>query len=391
MSSSLPPLHGLTVVEHTQSVAGGYAGRLLAVLGADVILTEPPQGHRLRQAAPLIAPDVSSVFAYLAAGKRSLTVDLSSVEGREKLDSLLDTADVLLDDSSAVERDLWQISPEQVRSGRESLNYVSVRPFGMTGPKSDWFGEEVNLFHASGEGYLLPNGYAQEEFPGRAPLKMFGYFAQMQGGVMAVVSTLASLISGKGQLIDVSVQDALVALTAFGIQRYGDGSIEHRSTRSFKYGGVLKCADGYVELLTLEDRQWRGLVELIGAPEWAVDPELSDGVVRGQRGAEINAKLREWARGVPTQELVARAQELGVPAAKYAKPEEVLQDPHEVARGIFQSVDVGGLGQLPILSAPFHIDGQPLKLRGGPPPRQHNTNGGVAAVTSAIPNAQKMG
>lgn len=370
MSSSLPPLHGVTVVEHTQSVAGGYAGRLYAALGAEVILIEPPEGHLLRQSAPLVAPDMSSVFAYLAAGKRSLTIDLRTEEGRHHLAALLDTADIFLDDFSTPEREETHTSPERLRQDRFSLNYVSVRPFGMTGPKAEWHGEEVNLFHASGEGYLLPNGYAQEQFPGRAPVRIFGYFAQMQGGVMAAMAGLASLINERGQLVDVSVQDALVALTAFGVQRYGDGSIEHRSTRSFKYGGVLECTDGYVELLTLEDRQWYGLVELLGSPDWAVAPDLSDGVTRGQRGAEINARLRDWARGISAEELVARAQELGVPAAKYATPLEILKDPHEIARGLFQQVFVAGLGDIPILSAPFQVDGESLTLNGGPPTQQ---------------------
>src|SRR4029077_2077795 len=173
---------------------------------------------------------------------------------------------------------------------------VSVLPFGAYGPKADWQGEEINLIHASGEGFLLPNGLAAELFPDRPPLKVHGHFAEYQGGVVAALGALAALVSRDrtgAESVDVSVQDAALAVGAFALQRLGDGSLEHRSTRSFKYGGVLECADGYVELLTLEDRQWRGLVELMGRPDWALDPALSDQLERSRRGQAINNCIRE--------------------------------------------------------------------------------------------------
>lgn len=361
------PLHGLTVVERTHTVAGAYAARLLAVLGADTVVVEPPEGHRLREQLPLVAAGLSSIFAYLSAGKRSVVLDLREPAGRERLNGLVADADIYVDDFPTPDRESSGVAPTVLRSHHPDVVYVSVRPFGMSGPKSDWVGEEVTLFHAAGEGYLLPNGLAYETHPDRPPLKIFGHFAEMQGGIAAALGALASVASGCGQVVDVAIQDAVVALTAFGIQRLGDGSVEHRGQRSFRYGGVLECADGFVELLTLEERQWRGLVELLGDPEWAKDPALADSLGRGQRGQEINERLRAWARTQQTADLVAAAQALGVPTAKYATPCDVLRDPHEVARGLFQQVTVADVGNAPVLTAPFRFDRQPLQLAGGPP------------------------
>jgi len=130
---------------------------------------------------------------------------------------------------------------------------------------------------------------------------------------------------------------------------------------------VLQCADGYVELLTLEDRQWRGLVKLMGSPEWARDSALSDSLERSRRGTEINRAIRSWARLERTADVVARAQALGVPMAKYSNPAEVVFDPHEGARGLFEPIEIPEAGRLPVLVAPFHVDGAPLALGGGPP------------------------
>jgi len=367
-----PPLAGVIAVEISRGVAASHAGRLLSTLGAETVLVEPPAGHPLRREPPLLPPahEASALFAFLAAGKKSVTCDLTTQAGRAALSALLAEADVLVHDLSPAERVTLDLDQQTLRVRYPRLIDVSVLPFGATGPKADWQAEEINLIHASGEGFLLPNGLAAELFPERPPLKVYGHFAEYQGGVVAALGALSALVGsaqGGAESVDVSIQDATLAVGAFALQRLGDGSLEHRRTRSFKYGGVLECADGYVELLTLEERQWRGLIELMGRPDWMLDPALSDALERSRRGAEINCAIRTWAREQRTADIVARAQALGVPMAKYASPAEVLSGPHERARDLFQPVEIPGAGCLPVLSAPFHVDGAALFLRAGPP------------------------
>lgn len=367
-----PPLRGLRVVELSRGAAAGYAGRLLGTLGAEVVLIEPPEGHALRAEPPFLdgREGASALFAYLAAGKRGVVCDLATDAGRADLSSLLANADVFVTDSPPAERAALGLDEATLKASHSSLIDVSVLPFGAHGPKAGWRGEEINLIHASGEGFLLPNGLSAELFPDRPPLKIYGHFAEYQGGIVAALGALCALLERDGasaDSVDISIQDAMLAVGAFAVQRYGDGSLEHRLTRSFKYGGVLECADGYVELLTLEDRQWLGLVELMGRPAWALDPALSDSLERSRRGHEVNAAIRDWAARQNTADLVARAQRLGVPMAKYASPSEVLAGPHETARGLFQEVEVPGFGLLPMLVAPYHFDGGGLALASGPP------------------------
>jgi len=367
-----PPLAGVTAVEISHGVAAAYAGRLLATLGAETILVEPSGGSPLRREPPFLPPAnaASALFAFLAAGKESVVCDVATPSGRAALAKLLATVDVFVHDIPVAQRAALQLDEDTLRHRYPNLIDVSVLPYGAHGPKADWQGEEINLIHASGEGFLLPNGLSVELFPDRPPLKVHGHFASYQGGVVAVLGALSALMSRDhvgAESVDVSVQDAMLAVGAFALQRFGDGSLEHRSTRSFKYGGVLECADGYVELLTLEDRQWRGLVELMGQPRWALDPALSDSLERSRRGDQINADIRAWAHTQIIEDLVTRAQALGVPMARYNSPAEVLAGKHERARELFQQVDVPGAGRLPVLAAPFHLDGAPLVLKAGPP------------------------
>ncbi len=361
MDTSLP-LSGIRCVECTTGVAAAYAGRLLAAMGAEVILIEPPGGSPLRREPPFLGPhsEESALFAYLSAGKQSVSLDLDTEHGGLDFRSMLKAADILIEDVTALDKKRLGLDPDDISSAFPELVHLSILPFGDDGPKREWVGSELNLIHSAGEGFLLPNGLSATLFPERPPLKIAGHFAEMQGGVAGALSALAALWSGAGQYVDVAVQDANLAVGAFTVQRYGDGSLEHRLARSFRYGGVIECRDGFVELLTLEQRQWHGLVELMGYPEWALDAALEDAVVRSQRGDFINGEIRRWASLHPVEEVVVKAQRLGVPMARYNTPEQILSGHHENARGLFASVPLADGRTCSMQSAPFRFDKEPL-------------------------------
>ena len=326
-------------------------------------MAEPPQGSALRRAPPFLpGGKVSALFAYHAAGKRSVVA-----KGAEALASLFERAAVLFDDTPLSARAASGFDPARIALSHKNLIHISVLPFGATGPKAEWKGEEVTLFHAAGEGRLLPNGLSAELFPERPPLKIAGHFAECQGGVAAALAALAALWMGRGQFVDVSIQDAALALSLFSVQRLGDGASEDRRTRSFRYGGVVECADGYVEILTLEERQWQALVALMGHPLWARDPALADPLERGRRGLWINRHLRAFARDKSAAELVTEGQKLGVPIAKYLEPEEILAGTQERGRGLFAPLPIPDFGEALMLAAPFRFGADALAPLSGPP------------------------
>ena len=365
------PLAGCRVIEHSRSVAAAYAGRLLASLGAAVVMAEPPGGSPLRAAPPLLdGTGQSALFAYLSLGKRSLVCDLHSPIGQRALERELESADILIDDTPVRARGPCKLDQDAISRRFPALIHVSVLPFGANGPKADWDGEELNLVHAGGEGFLLPNGYSHELFPDRPPLQIYGHFSGYQGGAMAAFAALSAWWAAPesgGQYVDVSVQDAALAVGAFALQRLGDGSLEHRSTRRFRYGGVFEAQGGYVELLTLEDRQWNALVELLGSPAWTQEQVLRDPLERSRRGDEINHHIRAWMRRHDVNDIVQRAQQLGVPAAKYHTPAEVIHGEHERSRGLFAPLLLDGSVQAEVLVAPFQFRCTPLPAGGHVP------------------------
>jgi crotonobetainyl-CoA:carnitine CoA-transferase CaiB-like acyl-CoA transferase len=361
-------LPGFTIIEHAESVAGSYAGRMLAVLGATVIKVEPPgNGSSLRHAEPLLTqtPAANALFHYLNVNKRFVTCDLQSPVGRALFADLLERADLLIDDTPLSQRSAFGLEPDALTEKYKNLVYLSVLPFGASGPHADYRAYELNVLHAGGEGYLMPNGLTLETFPERPPVKIYGQFAEFMGGTSATCAALSALLVRDevgGQFVDVSVQDANIFVGCFAIQRLGDGVLENRHGRSFKYGGVLECSDGYVSVLTLEQRQWEGLVKLMGDPPWAQDPALADPLERSRRGAEINKHLRAWAKKHPVEEVVKKGQALNVPLAKYNEPAEVLASGQLKSRGVFKPIDIPTFGGVPMFTAPFQVNGEALPL-----------------------------
>jgi len=334
-------------------------------------MVEPPGGSPLRTAPPLLdGTSQSALFAFLSSGKHSLVCDLLSQAARGALQDELETAHILIDDTPVRDRGVRNLDPDAVAKRFPRLIHVSVLPFGASGPKADWDAEEVNLLHAGGEGYLLPNGLSHERFPDRPPLKIYGHFSQYQGGAMAAFAALSAVWAAPevgGQYVDVSVQDAVLSVGAFALQRLGDGSVEHRSTRRFRYGGVFEARGGFLEILTLEDRQWAALVELLGQPAWAQDETLRDPLERSRRGDEINQHIRAWMSRHNVDEIVQRAQQLGVPAAKYRTPADVIRGEHERSRGVVAPLILEGGKQAEVLVAPFQFRCTPLQTTGRVP------------------------
>jgi CoA:oxalate CoA-transferase len=354
-------LDGVVVIEHAKGVAGSYAGKLLAMMGATVIKIEDPKGgDNLRREYPLlnVASHLSSLFTYLNVNKASVTLDCLNSLGGKVLVEMLDRADLFIDDTPLDTRDGSTVDVTRLRDACPNLVYLSVLPFGAVGPHSRFVASELNLFHSGGEGYLLPNGLALDLFPDRPPIKAYGHVGEFQGGISAAIAGVAALLavpSVGGQFVDVSVQDANVALSAMNLQRFGDGVLENRPIRSFTYGGVLPCRDGYVEILVIQQRHWETLREMLGSPAWCMDPELDDHVARGARGKEINEHLRAWSADQDADDIVALARQHGVPLGKFYSTRDVLESEHELARGFIQTLSMDDGTEISMPSMPFRV------------------------------------
>ena len=356
------PLTGLRMLEVAEMVAGPFCGKLLAALGAQVIKIEVPGvGDPARRRGPFPGdvphPERSGLFLYLNTGKKGITLNLEDPQGQDILRQTLEQADLLVHDRQPRQAEDQGLGPDALAQIDPGLIGAAITPFGSSGPYSGYRAYDINVFHAGGEGYLLPNGLALDTFPQRAPLVAGSHMGSYQGGLTAAVGLLAAVFARRngvsGQQVDCSMQEAQLTIGYLPVQRLeSEGFVEDRFSRFFRVGGVMAAQDGYVELLTLEPRQWRGLWELLGKPDWASDEKFQD---PAKYGPAINQNLGAWAAEHSKEWLYRQGQAHGVPIAPYYSPREVFQSRQQRARGFYTTVEHPAAGNYEYAGLPFRF------------------------------------
>jgi benzylsuccinate CoA-transferase BbsE subunit len=333
--TAVAALSGVRVLDLADR-SGALAGKLLAGLGADVVLIEDVAGSELRTLPPFLHGEAgverSLFFWFYAAGKRSAVVDEAT------LDRLAAAADVVIETGLPGRA-------ETLRARHRRLVVASTTPFGRSGPYAGWRASDTVAQATGGLAYV--NGHADGP-----PLRSLGLQAYHQAGVLASIGVVAALLArdadGHGQLVDVSLQAAVTAslehVPGFFHQ---DGRVPRRQgtlhwTRFFRVG---RCKDGFVMHCTLGD--WTSLFEWIRADGFGVEldgPEW-EGTTHRQRHAErLFDELDRWAERYTVAELYEGAQLRRLPYAAVRAPEALLDDPHLAERGFFVPIEHPALG-----------------------------------------------
>jgi crotonobetainyl-CoA:carnitine CoA-transferase CaiB-like acyl-CoA transferase len=362
-------LGDLTVVDFSDSVGGQYCGRLFADFGADVVLVEPQAGSPIRGKPPFSnrGDALSLSFWHLNTGKRSLSFDRRSSEGRVRLEGLLATADVAIlpDDFDA--GDVERLNPQCVT--------VSVSAFGKDGPLARWKGPEIVLQALSG--MMNNNG----EF-GREPLYGVGDRASFAAGLGAYVGAMAALhvrrIAGFGQAVSVDAAETAAAMCfPYVLRHIYNGSIHSRRDYTIPAGQV-QCRDGWV-CIWIYNHRWHAVCAALDLPEVEHDQRFADPATRRQNWDALFAIIQDKVAGLVSEELVARLQAAQVIAAKAYRPSEQFGNSHLNSRGYWECAD----GRV-ILGPPFRLGLTPRKVRSGAP-----TLGEANGEAAALPARQR--
>ena len=333
------------MVEYGRLFAAPYCAKLLADLGAEVIKVEAPGGGDPARAIPPYAGDVedrerSLAFLHFNTNKLGVTLDLEAERGRGLLAELLAEADVFVEDLAPAEAERLGLDYASLGGRFPDLIVAAITPFGSTGPQRGWRAEDLNLYMYGGDGFTNPGALAYDLAPDREPLKLPYAAGDAMCGTSAALAIAAALYAqplAGGQFLDLSKQEAHVSVMhRFQLRSWLTGGIyETRPTNRHAYGDCVPCADGYVVVYAAQDHHWRMLVELMGSPEWALDPEFARQAGRAARGGEIQRGIAEWARDLPGEEIYRSAQRLGAPIGRFLSLDEVVRSEHERARGFF--------------------------------------------------------
>ena len=345
-------LSGTTVLELGASAAGQYAGRLLAAVGARVIKIEPIHGEPGRRGPDMLRDrdgrQRSLAFEYLNAGKESIAVDLD--------DGFLGEFILKFSAPDAVVLS----SPAYAARVPESFEGIlaKVGPYGDAHNHGDPPSTPLTRYQAGGDGSLIPPGpepTLRPTFPGTLVGDVFaGAGAAVSVlGTLLVKKTDARLKAERQPVIDFSQQAHLVMIQKLFLGRvWGEKMELTRANNRYAFGGTVKCRDGFVSMLVLEEHQWTGLCKAMGHEDWLADPRFGNGTARWQNQNDIQAGLEAWCGTRSVAEVLATTRAFSVPIGHIATLPEVLKKDYLRERGYLQEADCA-LGRIVTLGLPF--------------------------------------
>jgi len=354
----------------------------MADLGAEVIKIEPPGiGDEARRRGPfpddILHHERSGLFLYLNTNKLGITLNLDSATGRDILKQLIASTDILIEDFPPGKMGELGLDYDRLKEINPRLIMTSITPFGQTGPYRDYKAYYLNTYHASGAGYLLPIGSPNLE---REPIKGPGFIGEYDAGLGAAVATMGALYwcgtSGLGQYIDISKQETLMALDKMELVRFhvdGENPSRGPSVAWVPPKPIRTKDNGYILIDTGRDNQWRGLLELMGNPEWANDERFNTDQGRHEHIGELRERVAEWAENHTLDELFHEIQRKGSPSAPVNSLEALLNSSQIRARGFLTEIDHPVAGTLEYPSTPYHFSKTPWSVeRPAPLLGQHN-------------------
>lgn len=372
-------LKGIKVVELATMVSGPYCGKLLADLGADVIKAEAPDGDPARQCGPFLKnkphPERSALFLYNNTSKRGITLNLEMPAGRRALKGLIKWADILIDNHPPRWLEDLGLTWDVMRKLNPGLVYTCITPYGRTGPRANVKGDELTIIHAGGLGNLMPVRSFDVD---RAPVKMGGYAVGYHSGLTAALATLGAILgrlkTGRGQLIDISLQEVILALMRVNVtgNRYHHLRWNRVPDRPPAMGR-LKASDGYIVVGAIEDHHWRAFRELMGNPEWAAGSQWESLYYRTYHLMEIAPQIDEWALKQKKEVIHHEGAKKGIPMGPINSAKEVMENEQYAARGYFVEVEHPEAGKHKYAGWPYQMTASPPCVsRPAPLLGQHN-------------------
>ena len=338
------PLSGYRVIELGQLVAGPFTGALLAYFGAEVIKVESPgKGDPLRNWR-VLKDGTSLWWRSLGRNKKCITINLKSGRGRDLVGQLIDGADVLIENFRPGVMESWNLGPERFKESNPGLIYTRISGYGQTGPYAHKPGFASVCEGISGFRYV--NGV-----PGEAPVRPNLSIGDSIAGLHAAFGILLSLLSrhssGKGQMVDIALYEAMFNMLEGVIPEFDGAGIIREPSGTTVTGiaptNIYRCADKkYVVIGGNGDSIFSRLMVAIDRPDMAQDSRFSDNVGRVQFEDEIDLALSAWCRKFESKEVLEILDASDVPSGPIYNAADMLGDPHFNARGLFEDVQVNG-------------------------------------------------
>ncbi|WP_338449940.1 CoA transferase [Niallia oryzisoli] len=336
------PLYGIKVLELGNFVAAPFAGKIMGEFGAEIIKIEDPEkGDSIRNWR-VMHKDTSLWWYVHARNKKSVALDLRKSEDQEIIRELAKEADVVLENFRPGTLEKWGIGYEDLKKINPSIIMTRISGYGQTGPyaKKPGFGSIAESM--GGIRYLTG-------FPDRPPVRVGLAIGDSIAGLYAVNGTLMALRARdidperRGQYVDVSLTEAVFSLLEGVLPEYDVKGIIRERTGATLEGiapsNTYLCKDGkYIVIAANSDSIFKRFMNAIGRPDLAEDPVYANNQGRAQNAEYLDQLIEEWTKSCTQKEAQKVLDDAAVPAGPIYSIEDIVNDEHFQARGMFETV-----------------------------------------------------
>ncbi|MFD2052575.1 CaiB/BaiF CoA transferase family protein [Mesorhizobium calcicola] len=367
-------LSGIRVLDLTNVLAGPYCAYQLALIGADVIKVEVPQGgdlaRQLGGSQKLNSAGMGASFLAQNAGKRSVALDLKKPADRERFLDLVASADALVENFRPGVMDRLGLGYEALKAIRPGLVYCAISGFGQTGPMRDNPAYDQIIQGLSGIMSITGT-------PETAPLRVGYPVADTLGGLVGAFAIAAALVrqktSGEGAFLDVSMLECTLSALGWPVSNYLTAAVDPQpmgnENMTAAPSGAFRTGDGLLNIAANKQEQFVALCRLIGRPELASDPRFAERETRKRNRVALKVEIEGALAGAPAAVWEETLNRAGVPAGRVLTIPQVLAEPQVLERQVTANFeDVPGVDRpLTVLRGGFMVDGTaPLPTK--PPP-----------------------
>lgn len=387
------PLSHIKVLDLSRILAGPWSGQVLADLGADVIKVERPKvGDDTRSWGPPFLKGSDGVETresgyYLSAnrGKRSVTIDLNTLDGQEIVRALAAESDILLENYKVGTLAKFGLDYASLKQVNPGLIYCSVTGFGQDGPKAD---NAAYDFMIQAMGGLMSVTGERDDLPGGGPQKVGVPIVDLMTGMYTSVAVLAALArraeTGLGDYIDIGMLDVMVGSVANqGMNYLVSGKTPTRSGNkhpNIQPQDVFACADGYIVLVVGNDAQFAKFCEVAGQPDWPGDPRFASNGARVRNRDVLLPLMVALFLQRPMAEWATQLDQAGVPCSPINTIPQVFEDEQVKHRKMLIDLSHPTAGSVPQIRSPMRFTEAQLVFDRAPPLLGQHTHEVLAGI-----------
>ena len=356
-------LEGLRVLDFGRYIAGPYCAALLGDLGADVIRIERTAGGEDRGVLPVSENGDGALFLQMARNKRSLALEPTSPEGREIVQKLVATADVVVANLPPRALEAMGLDHATLRAIKPDIILAATTAFGTKGPYGDRVG-----FDGVGQalsGAMHMTGHADE--PMRAAVAYVDFATALQSAFGVLAALMARQDTGLGQQVNTSLLGT--ALTLNNAMLIEQALIEPDRAATGNRGqasapsDVFQTTDGWLIVQTVGQPMFNRWASLMEEPHWLDDPRFADDISRGEHGKVISERMARWCAERSTEQCLEDLKNARIPCGPALAPRQTLENPQVLAGGFLHLVENPNLpSPSPIARTPLELSSTPLIL-----------------------------